>query len=300
MATTTLTPDAPSGRDHVVGSALVLISTVAWSFSGFFTRLLSTDVMTAIAWRAFFGCLFLAVPFALRERGRVWSTLTCDGPTVLLVLCVTVCSACTVGALYTTTIANTAVIYATAPFMAAGLSLWLLGERLKRRTLAACAVSLLGVIVIVSGGLDAGGLLGDALAIGMTLSFAFMIVLPRLWPRLNLTVATILGAALTFLLFLPFGHAGAMPATDWGTLAAFGFTNFTVALFFFLAGARRLAAAQAALIGTLDVVLAPFWVWLGFGERPTLPTLAGGAMIFAVVLWHTLLEWRNERSVVAA
>ena len=104
-----------------------------------------------------------------------------------------------------------------------------------------------------------------------------------------------MGAGLTFLIFVPFGHTRAMPTTDWSVLAGFGFTNFTLALFCFLAGARHLAAAEAALIGTLDVVLAPLWVWVGFGERPAAATFLGGGMIFAVVLWHTLLEWREQR-----
>ena len=85
-----------------------------------------------------------------------------------------------------------------------------------------------------------------------------------------------------------------MPLHDWTVLAAFGFTNFTVALYLFLVGARHLAAAQAALIGTLDVVLAPLWVWLVFEERPSLATFLGGGMIFMVVVWHTLMEWRDE------
>jgi drug/metabolite transporter (DMT)-like permease len=298
MTSAALPIGRPSARSQAGGAALVFVSTVAWSFSGVFTRLLTTDVLTAIAWRAFFGCLFLAVPFAMRERGRVWAAFAPSWPAALLILCITICSACTVGALYETSIANAAVIYATAPFMAAGLALVLVGERLKVRTLVASAVALLGVAVIVSGGFGQGGVLGDVLAVGMTLSFAFMIVLPRLWPQLNLSSASILGAGLTCLLFAPFGHARTMPPADWTVLAGFGFINFTVALLLFLTGARHLAAAQAALIGTLDVILAPLWVWIGFGERPGPATFVGGGMIFAVVVWHTLLEWRDERQAI--
>ena len=172
MTTAALSRDGSDVRSQTTGSALVLVSTVAWSFSGFFTRLLTTDVMTAIAWRAFFGCVFLLIPFMLRARGRTASAWAMTWHTALLVACITICSACTVGALFMTSIANTAVIYATAPFMAAGLALGLLRERLKGRTLVASGVSLIGVAIIVSNGVEAGGLLGDVLAVGMTLSFA--------------------------------------------------------------------------------------------------------------------------------
>lgn len=300
-ATTSGTAEA---RRQVTGTALVFLSTLAWSFSGLFTRLLTTDVITAIAWRAFFGALFTALPLVVGARRSAAPRLVLSWPMVFLVLAVAACSACTVGALFLTSIANTAVIYATTPFMAAGLSFLFVGERQKGRTLFASAVSLVGVAIIVSGGFGSGGLVGDVVALGMTATFAFMIVLPKVYPGLDLRAASILGAAITFAVFAPFGHPQTMPARDWTVLAGFGFTNFTVALYLFLVGARHLAAAQAALIGTLDVVLAPFWVWLAFDERPSLATVAGGGMIFLVVVWHTAMEWRSEvrrrRGIVAA
>lgn len=282
-----------SDRHPLAGTALVFLSTVAWSFSGLFTRLLTTDVVTAIAWRAFFGALFTALPllFAGRRGTRVrrftW-------PTAFLVLNVAGCSACTVGALFLTSIANTAVIYATTPFMAAGLSFLFIGERQKGRTIFASAVSLVGVVVIVSSGFGSGNLLGDVIAVCMTLTFSFVIVLPRVYPGIDVRAASILGAALTFAAFAPFGHARDVPLRDWIVLAGFGFTNFSVAFYLFVVGAKHLAAAQAALIGTLDVVLAPLWVWLAFAERPSLATFCGGGMIFLVVVWHTAREWRDE------
>ena len=282
-------------QHQIIGTALVFVSTLAWSFSGLFTRLLITDVVTAIAWRALFGALFTAVPLLLAGRRAPGPKLRLDWPTAFLVLSVAGCSACTVGALFLTSIANTAVIYATTPFMAAGLSFLFIGERQKGRTIFASAVSLIGVAMIVSSGFGSGNLVGDVVAVGMTLTFSLMIVLPRVYPDLDVQAASILGAVLTFALFAPFGHARDAPLRDWITLAGFGFTNFTVALHFFLVGARHLGAAQAALIGTLDVILAPFWVWVAFEERPGVATFVGGGMIFLVVVWHTIREWRDEK-----
>lgn len=278
----------------LAGTALVFLAMLGWSFSGLFTRMLTTDVITAIAWRAFFGAFFTALPLVFNARRSGRTRLVVSWPMAVLVFMVACCSACTVGALFLTSIANTAVIYATTPFMAAALSYLFVGERQHWRTLVASAVSLVGVAVIVANGFSAGGLLGDLIAVGMTLTFAFMIVLPKVYPGLDLQAASIFGTALTFAIFAPFGQARAMPTQDWMVLAGFGFINFTVGLYLFLVGARHLAAAQAALIGTLDVVLAPFWVWLVFGERPSNATFIGGGMIFLVVVWHTAMEWRDE------
>ena len=202
------------------------------------------------------------------------------------------------GAFYGTSIANVAVIYATAPFMAAGLAHWLVGERMAWRTVVACVLCFAGVVVIVSHGFGSGHMAGDLLALLMTASFALIIVIPRAYPGTEMMPATILSAVITVLVFLPFGHPSHAGMADWITLAAFGLNNFTIAMYLFLAGARRIAAAQAALIGTLEIVLSPFWAWLVFSERPGLSTVLGGGMILAVVVWHTWRDLANDKAVV--
>ena len=50
-----------------------------------------------------------------------------------------------VAALMTTTVADVLVIYATLPFIAAGLAFLFIGERPSRRTMIAAGVALVGV-----------------------------------------------------------------------------------------------------------------------------------------------------------
>jgi drug/metabolite transporter (DMT)-like permease len=134
---------------------------------------------------------------------------------------------------------------------------------------------------------------------GMTLTFAFMIVIPRAYRDLQMIPTTILSAFATFAIFAPFGSVETLDLRNWSVLAGFGLTNFSIALLLFLAGARRITSAQAALVGILEIVLAPPWVWLWFAERPGGAALLGGAIILAAVIWHTvrdLGEASDERS----
>ena len=52
-------------------------------------------------------------------------------------------------------------------------------------------------------------------------------------------------------------------------------------------GARLIPAAQVGLITLLEVVLGPLWVWLALDERPSTPTLAGGAIVIAAIVLQT-------------
>ena len=286
--------EARETRRRADGVALVFLATIAWSLGGVFTRLLQTDVLTAIAWRSFFGGVFLLIPYLALHRRRSWIVFRAIGRAGLaLAACQVVCQASTVGAFFLTSIANVTLIYATAPFVAAGISWIWMGERMSARTALAGALSLIGVAVIVGGGVGAGHALGDFLALVMTLSFAFVIIIPRRHSTLPMMPTTILSAFATTALFAPFGSAAAMALQDWVVLAGFGLTNFTVALFLFLHGARRIPAGHAALVGTLELVFAPLFVALLFGEIPSTMSLAGGGLILAVVLGHSLIELRG-------
>jgi drug/metabolite transporter (DMT)-like permease len=53
-----------------------------------------------------------------------------------------------------------------------------------------------------------------------------------------------------------------------------------------MTGGRRIPAGEAGLIGLLDIVLGPLWVWLAFGENPGTAALLGGGLILAAVVWY--------------
>jgi len=66
----------------------------------------------------------------------------------------------------------------------------------------------------------------------------------------------------------------------------------------FVSGTPTAAAAgsgyapQTGLITIVEVVLAPVWVWLAFGEDPGPRAMIGGAIVLAAVIAHTAFEKR--------
>ncbi|OWO94437.1 EamA family transporter [Rhizobium esperanzae] len=287
-----------AGSEHEKGVLLIVAATLAWSASGVYSRLLTTDVWTAIAWRSLFGGLFLLIPCLFLEGGisrRQWrSVLRPSG--LAMIACQTFSQGCFIGALYMTTVANVTMIYATTPFIAALFGWLVLKERVARRTMIAGAVSLFGVGVIVASSIGGGTGWGDLLALGMTASFALVIIIPRIDPGVPSLPPTVVSAFLTLVIFAPFGSVGSLDLHNWIVLAAFGATNFSLALVLFLAGAKRMPPAEAALIGTIEIVLTPFWVWLLFSEQPPIATYFGGAIIIGAVFWHTAVDFnRNHR-----
>ncbi|MFS8049807.1 DMT family transporter [Rhizobium sp. BR 314] len=283
--------------DYERGVILVVMATLAWSCSGIYARLLTTDIWTAIAWRSLLGGVFLIVPSFFLEGGfsrRQWRSIFHPAG-VAMIVCQALSQACFIGALYMTTVANVTMIYATAPFIAALLSWVLLRERVAKRTLVAGAVCLIGVAVIVASSIGGGTGIGDLLALGMTVTFAFIIVIPRMDRSVPILPSSIVSGFLTFVVFAPMASTASLDTYNWLLLAAFGATNFALAFVLFLFGSRRMPAADAALIGSMEIVLTPFWVWLFFSERPPAATFIGGAIIFATIVWHTAADLRHSR-----
>ena len=73
-------------------------------------------------------------------------------------------------------------------------------------------------------------------------------------------------------------------------LAGFGVTTTALAYLLFLTGGRHVPSGEAGLLGLLDVVLGPLWVWLAFSERPSNAALLGGGIVIAAVVWYLSAE----------
>lgn len=283
--------------DYEKGVVLIVLSSLAWSGSGIYSRMLTTDPWTAIALRSLFGGLALLVPSFFLQGGwskRQWRSAL--RPAGLAIIALNVISqASFIGALYMTSVANVAVIYATAPFIAAFLGWMLLGQRVAGRTMLAGGVCLIGVVIIVGTSFGGQSSLGNLLALMMTVTFAMIIVVPRLDPDVAVLPTTVISSFLTAVFFAPLASFATLDLHNWLVLAAFGATNFSFAFVIFMAGARHVPPADAALILTLETVLTPTWVWLFFGETPPTSTLLGGAVIVVAVISHTLADVRKGR-----
>jgi drug/metabolite transporter (DMT)-like permease len=279
------------------GYLMVFWAAVFWSTGGFFVRLIPLDAWTLLGWRSLFGIIAILV-FALWQQGtgglQFRKLATRHG--LVVVLCAGVGMICFVVSNVLTSVANVAVLYATLPFMTAGLAWIWIGERPSRRTIMASAAALIGVIVMARGSIGGGHLLGDAIAIAMTLLTAVLTVTVRRHRDTPIMEAVIAGGVLAMVAGMLFGAPADVGAVDLGLLALFGAVTMGGGMALYTVGARRIPSAQAALLGAMETPLAPLWVWLAFAELPPTATFVGGALILAALAWHFAGELRTSAS----
>ncbi|WP_394834620.1 DMT family transporter [Pendulispora rubella] len=280
---------------HRLGLLLVAAAAVLWSTAGYFTRAVPLDIAALLFWRGLFGAITSFVFVLVRERRNTLRAFAAMGRIGLLFCLLSSCGmACFVASLKLTSVAHVSSIYAAVPFAAAGLAWLVMRERVSPAVLAASLLALVGVAVTVAGGMGEGSLLGDVLALAMTLFVAAFMVLRRRFPDVPLVPAACVSALLPALASLPFVSTWPAHGQDIAKLIAFGVSNMGLALVFFTIGAKFIPAAQTALVGALETPLAPLWVWLAFGETPRGPTMLGGAMVlFAVIGPIAWDQWRD-------
>ena len=281
------------------GYILVLAATFLWSLAGPLARSIpDLDFGTILFGRASFGGLCgLVLAYFDWRHGRLDPRRLVTPFAPLVVFLSSTAISAYVGALMTTTVADVLVIYATLPFMTAGLAFFVTGERASRRTLIAAGVAMIGMLVMVAGGLGHGHLLGQSLSLLMTATFALLIVLQRRDPQLPVApinaVAALVAGGFGFVVARPI----AVTPYDVGVLFVFGVTTITIAFAMFMEGAKKVPPAEASLIAMLDVVIGPLLVLVAFGEMPDRTTLIGGGFVLAAAIWRLAPELRSGGGV---
>ena len=272
---------------------------MCWSSGALIARLVATTPWTTNLWRSLFASLFLAVLLSIARRRSIFAQWRDGGrPVAAVAACMAIASTCFIFSLAHTSVANTLLLMSTSPYVVGLLGWLVLGERVPRRTWLTMGVALAGAVVMVGSSYGRGGLLGDLLAIVMATSFAVATVLVRSHPHVPMAPAAALATTFTLLIALPLATPLDTTPRDLLLLALFGIGQFGVGFLLFMAGARLIPAAQTSLIGMLETVLAPVWVWLVLNERPDAASLAGGALILAALAANTAAELVRPRAML--
>lgn len=281
--------------DQTRGIALVAGSAIVWSFGGAIARFLHVaDSWTIVFWRSAFAAAFLLAFMLVRDGIKGTGALLAGiGPASIgVALSFTVASTSFIVALANTTVANILLIQAGAPLIAALLTWALFGERISASTWAAIATVIAGIAIMVSGSFSGQvSLLGDGLALVISFAVAIATVITRRHAHVRMTPAVFLAMVIACCVAALVSTPRLVGATDFALLFAFGALNLGFGLSLFVTGARLIPAALGALVGSIEPVIGPLWVWLVHNEVPGARTLIGGALVLTALLAHLVFEW---------
>ena len=280
-----------SNSDRFVGVLLILVSAAVFSSAGLFVKGVEADAWSIIFWRGLSAAIFTSIFVCWRGKLRYeFGKMGYSG-----------LAAAVVGASGTiafipsfkfTSIANVSLIYAAAPFVAAVIAWLWMKERPSKPVMIASFAALGGVLLIVSGSLGVVNLKGDMLALWMTIAMAGYLCIYRRYPDTPAAGPAVLMSLLLVPIGMFFGEPLNAEIDEIVIMCLFGLV-FSVASVTLAEGARRLPAAETALLSALETPLAPVWAFLFFTEVPAFLTLLGGSVIFVAVLYSQRVAKRK-------
>lgn len=291
-----------SGRLGVSPILLVIAAAMLWSTGGLFIKWTTLSAFELSFWRSLLAALTVAI-FTRRE-GFGFNRITALASIVYAALLLLF-----VLASKWTTAANAIFLQYTAPIYVLLLEPFFYREKLRTRDLAVVGVCVVGMSLFFVGQLRPADVRGNIAALSSGLCFAFYFLLLRhsrskevnrassvIYGNLLLVVLTAVVIASDQASLSRVMHPGAW---DFAAVSYLGIVQIGVAYTLFTLGmSRGVRSLDAGIVGYIEPVLNPVWVFLVLGERPSRWAIMGGAIIIAAVVSHTFRGTHKARSVV--
>lgn len=206
---------------------------------------------------------------------------------------------CGTNALFTlanklTTAANAIVLQFTAPIFVILLSMLFWERKPRRLDLAACAVVVLGVVCFFVDSLEAGGMLGNVLALAAGLSYAGVFLLNDL-PDSDPISSVFWGDVASVVIGLPFlVRETEFTPTALTSLVVLGAFQVGLAYILLTIGLRTTPPVTASLVSGIEPVLNPILVALFYRETIGPLSLLGAAIVVVGVLAYNIVKLKLE------
>jgi drug/metabolite transporter (DMT)-like permease len=270
----------------------VVLAVLLWSTGGLFIKM--TDVT---GFEANLGrCFFAAVTISLLTK---FKALKADGFT-LFAACfyVGALSFFAIATKYTTA-ANAIFLQYTAPIYILIFAPFVLKEKFRLADLATVAVCIFGMTLFfldIAPSADLtpeSQLIGNILGLLAGISLGGYILLLRHPKAYNQNPASSVfyGNLFAILVMLPFiiPNPSVWSAKDIFAVIMLGVFQIGLAYYLFTYGVSKgVRSLDASIIGFIEPLLNPVWVFIFIGERPSTWAVFGGIIIISAVILHTI------------
>ncbi|MGI8849736.1 MAG: DMT family transporter [Pyrinomonadaceae bacterium] len=274
-------------------TVFVLLAVLLWSTGGLFIKLTTLDAFAVNLGRSLLAAITVAV-FTYRKGLRI------DGFTLLSSFLYAGTLTCFVYANKNTTAANAIFLQYTAPVYILILAPFILKEKFRFTDLITVFVCLAGMsLFFLEPQNDRNKLAADvfwgniaALVSGLFFGIYFVLLRHPKSLKKNPALSVFYGNIIIVLLMLPFifnNPPEHINSNDILAILFLGIFQIGIAYVLFTNGiANGVRSLDASIIGFIEPLLNPVWVFLFVGERPSVWAILGGAIILGAVVFHTL------------
>lgn len=263
------------------GNFYIFITAILWSTGGLLIKYIPINPVAINSARSLIALIFFA---AYEKKTKI----KLNKYVVVAALCLTMSNTLFVVANKLTTAANVIVLEYIAPIF---VLIWdsIYHKRLPKKKQALCvAMAFGGMLLFFCDQLDGGRLMGNLIAIAAGVAFSGVYFVNSL-PESSSADASMLAFLLSFLVGIPFfGDVVNLEMSGWAALLVLGAFQVGLAYVFYSKGSKLTSPVSASLIGLLEAILSPVWVWIFYGEKMGKFALIGALVIIAAVILNVL------------
>ena len=264
-------------QDHQKGIIAILAAAILWSTGGVFIKLISLNTYQL----SFFRSTFAALVFLILFRKVV---VYANGFAILNAFFYVVVLIFFVLATKLTTAANAIFLQYTAPIYVLIFEPIINKTKFEKINIITIIICLLGMILFFMGELSPGHLEGNLAALLSGVAFAAFFLGMRKNKSEYQFSSIFYGNIFIALICIPsLFSINALVINDLWMVAYLGIFQIGIAYAIFSYGLKRVYAIEASIIGMIEPVLNPVWVFFGYGEVPSFMAIIGGVIIVATI-----------------
>lgn len=270
----------------------MLLCAALWSIAGIFIKLIPWNSIVIAGIRSLIAG---AVMFVYMRYKRIG--FTADRRSMLggLALCCTL--TCFVAANKLTTAANSIVLQFTAPMFIVVFSVLFLKKKFSRSDIFAVVLTMLGISLFFFDQLTPGHLLGNCVAIVAGMAFAGYYMSLEGASESERMSAILMAHGLTFCVSIPFialepPELGAAPVI---CIFILGVVQLGIPYVLLGCASGSCPPLACSLLGAVEPLLNPVWVFIFDGEAPGMWALIGGVVVVVTItVWCVYGDLREK------
>ncbi len=280
-------------QEHQKGILAVLTAAIMWSTGGMFIKLITFDALQISFFRGIFAALVFLVIFKKDIfYANVFTIINAGFYSAILILFVI--------ATKTTTAANAIFLQYTAPIYVLIFEPIINKTKYEKLNIITIIICFLGMILFFLGKISSGYQEGNIIALLSGAAYAAFLLGMRKNKKEYQFSSIFYGNVLVALICFPsifsiqnFNIKNVLMVTYLGIF------QIGIAYAIFSYGLKKVYAIEASLISMIEPVLNPVWVFLGYGEIPSITAIFGGIIIISAISVRTYISETKKRLINA-
>ena len=267
---------------------ILIIAALMWSLGGLFIKLVNLNPMAITGIRSLGAAVVLLI--YIKKPKLYWNRYFFSG-----VLAYSMMVILYVISMRLTTAANAIFLEFTAPIYVVAFGYFLLNERINRFDIFAMVIIFLGMGLFFMDELSFYGFWGNILALLAGVCLALVTVLIRK-ERESAFEIVFFGNVLTAIICFPFIIQGFSNTTqvDWFIIFGLGIFQLGIPYLLYTTALKYVSALDAILVGMLEPVFNPIWVYIFVGEAIGEWAFIGAALVIIGTLGRVIIKQKLE------